>query len=83
MRAWLDKRHGRGGHPPSADEVKKVTEQQPAATNRGEPAAAMAASPRMRPQVSGAGGGVEWLLGITVAIAQFWMTLKALRKTRA
>jgi membrane protein len=68
MRAWLDKRHGHGGHPPSADEVRKVTEQRPAA------AAAMQA---------GTGRGVDWLLGITVAITQFWMTLRALRKTRA
>jgi membrane protein len=67
MRAWLDKRRGRG-HPPSADEVRKVTEQQPAA------AAATQA---------GTGRGVDWLLGITVAITQFWMTLRALRKTRA
>jgi membrane protein len=27
--------------------------------------------------------GADWLLGITVTTAQFWMTLKALRKTRA
>jgi membrane protein len=99
MRAWLDKRRSRDGKPPSADEMKKATEQQPAAAaamreheapgraqqpatpNRAEPAAAMAASPRVASRR--AGGGVDWLLGITVAIAQFWMTLKALRKTRA
>jgi len=99
MRAWLDKRRSRDGKPPSADEMKKATEQQPAAAaamreheapgraqqpatpNRAEPAAAMAASPRVTSRR--AGGGVDWLLGITVAIAQFWMTLKALRKTRA
>jgi membrane protein len=101
MRAWLDKPRGRGGKPPSADDVKKVTEQHPAAAaamqaheapgraqqpvapKRVEPAAAMAASPGVRPQAKHTGGGFDWLLGITVAIAQFWMTLKALRKTRA
>jgi hypothetical protein len=83
MRAWLEKRHGRSGHPPSADEVKKVTERQPVAPERGQPAAAMAGSPHMRPQAQGTAGRLDWLLGITVAIAQFWMTLKALRKTRA
>jgi hypothetical protein len=41
----------------------------------------MAASPPVA--LRRASGGVDWLLGITVAIAQFWMTLKALRKTRA
>ncbi len=75
MRAWLDKRRGRGGHPPSADEVRKITEH--------EPAAAMAASPRIASQGQGMGRGVDWLLAITVAIMQFWMTLRALRKTRA
>ncbi|HEU5258307.1 MAG TPA: YhjD/YihY/BrkB family envelope integrity protein, partial [Vicinamibacterales bacterium] len=75
MRAWLDKRRGRGGHPPSADEVRKITEH--------EPAAAMAASPRIASQGKGTGRGVDWLLAITVAITQFWMTLRALRKTRA
>ena len=69
MRAWLDKRHGRDGHPPSADEVRTVIGQQPAA------AAAM--------QAHETPGPVDWLLGITVAITQFWMTLRALRKTRA
>lgn len=60
MRAWLAKRHHQGEKPPSAEEVKDVTERRPAA-------AAMAG----------------WLLGIGVTVAQFWMTLKALRKTRA
>jgi membrane protein len=81
MRAWLDKRRGRDGKPPSADEMKKAREERPATPNRVEPAAAMAASPPVA--LRRAGGGVDWLLGITVAIAQFWMTLKALRKTRA
>jgi membrane protein len=31
MRAWIDKRRSRGRKPPSADDVKKVTEQHPAA----------------------------------------------------
>jgi len=74
MRAWLDKGRSEDGKPPSADEMKKATEEQPAA-------AAMAASPQLA--LRRAGGGVDWLLGVTVAIAQFWMTLKALRKTRA
>jgi membrane protein len=67
MRAWLDKRRRRG-HPPSADEARKVTEQQPVA------------APATQART---GRGVDWLLGITVAITQFWMTLRALRKTRA
>jgi membrane protein len=98
MRAWLDKPRGRGGKPPSADDVKKVTEQHPAAAaamqaheapgraqqpvapKRVEPAAAMAASPGVRPQAKHTGGGFDWLLGITVAIAQFWMTTEGLAK---
>ena len=76
MRAWQEKRHGHGEKPPSADEVKKVTERRPAA------AVAMQADdapPRHRRPTA----GVELLLGVSVAVAQFWMTLKALRKTRA
>jgi membrane protein len=57
--------------------------QHPVAPKRLEPAAAMAASPGGRPQARHTGGGIDWLLGITVAVAQFWMTLRALRKTRA
>jgi hypothetical protein len=76
MRAWVAKRRGEGDKPPSADEVKKVTKEQPAA------AAAMRAHEapgrHRRPTA-----GVELLLGVGVAVAQFWMTLKALRKTRA
>jgi hypothetical protein len=98
MRAWIAKRRKRGEKPPSADEVKKVAEQQPAAaaviaakTPGAEPApappmpspapaAAMSApaSPKLRSR-----GGGDWLLGITFTLAQCWMTLKALRKTRA
>jgi membrane protein len=70
MRAWRDRSQSQGGKPPSADEVKKVAEKRPAA------AVAMSAH-----QAPGRGG--DWLLGITVTFAQFWMTLKALRKTRA
>jgi membrane protein len=89
MRAWLEKRRGQGENPPSADEVKKVTEQRPAAAaamqaheapGRAQPApiGAVPAPPRLR-----SSGGGDWLLGIALTIAQFWMTLKALRKTRA
>jgi hypothetical protein len=35
------------------------------------------------PKPRSSGGGSDWLLGIAVTAAQFWMTLKALRKTRA
>jgi hypothetical protein len=42
----------------------------------------MATAGGARPQAS-YGRGSDWLLGITVTVAQFWMTLKALRKTRA
>jgi membrane protein len=69
MRAWVAKRRRHGEKPPSADDVKKVAEQTPAA------AAAMTARR--------GGGGVDSLLGIAVTAAQFWMTLRALRKTRA
>ena len=75
MRAWLDKRHGRSGEPPSAEEVKKVTEQRPAATVAMQAHGAFARDRRPT-------AGVELLLGVSVAVAQFWMTLKALRKTR-
>ena len=83
MRAWLEKKRS-GGKPPSADEVKEVTEKAPAAAarERAQPAAAMAAAGGGRSQAS-YGRGSDWLLGITVTVAQFWMTLKALRKTRA
>lgn len=87
MRAWLAKRRHQDGKPPSADEVKKVTERQPAAAaamraheapERAQPAPIGAAfsSPTLR------SSGGDWLLGITVAVTQLWMTLKALRKTR-
>jgi len=76
MRAWLDQRRPHGGKPPSADDVKTVTKQRPAAAIAMQAHAAPA--PRRRPTA-----GVELLLGVSVAIAQFWMTLKALRKTRA
>jgi hypothetical protein len=89
MRAWIAKRRGHGRKPPSADEVKKVTEQQPPASTRAEPAAAMAAPSHVTQRAKATGGGIDWLLGIAVAVAQFWMTLRAwmslraLRKTRA
>lgn len=109
MRAWLEKTYGRRGKPPSADEVKEVTEQQPAAAaamraheapgraapkGTDQPAAAMVASPpaTSRARTSSAAlaspklrssGGWDWLLGIAFTAAQFWFTLKALRKTRA
>jgi membrane protein len=75
MRAW-QKKGGDGEKPPSADEVKKVTEQRPAAVAamQAHEASGRANNPR---------SGADWLLGITVTFAQFWMTLKALRKTRA
>src|SRR6185436_8898000 len=76
MRAWRAKQHDQGEKPPSADEVKKVTEQRPAA------AAAMQAHAAPG-RATSAHSGTDWLLGITVTFAQFWMTLKALRKTRA
>jgi membrane protein len=76
MRAWQEKRRGDGEKPPSADEVKKVREQRPAAVAamHAHEAPGRARNPR---------SGADWLLGITVTFAQFWMTLKALRKTRA
>ena len=83
MRAWNAKKRERGEKPPSADDVKKVTERQPAA------AAAMRAheAPGRATAFSSAkmqsSGSADWLLGIAVAVAQFWMALKALRKTRA
>jgi membrane protein len=67
MRAWLEKRRGRGEKPPSADEVKKVTEGPHEGPTRAR-----------RPTA-----GVELVVGVIVAFAQFWMTLKALRKPRA
>jgi len=90
MRAWLAKRRRRGEKPPSAEEVKEVTERQPAAaamTGSAAAARGTAATPathattRLRNSESGRASG--WLLGIGVTVAQFWMTLKALRKTRA
>jgi membrane protein len=39
--------------------------------------------PTLAPAALRSSSGADWLLGITVTIAQFWMTLKALRKTRA
>ena len=76
MRAWLATRRGQGEKAPSADEVKKVTERRPAAAVAMQ---AHEAPARYRRPTA----GVELLLGVTVAVAQFWMTLKALRKTRA
>ena len=76
MRAWLAKGRGEGDKPPSADEVNKVTNQRPAAAVAMQ--AHDAPARHRRPTA-----GVELLLGVSVAVAQFWMTLKALRKTRA
>ena len=73
MRDWMDKRRRHGGKPPSADEVKKVSDRAPAVT---KPAAA--AMTRVEPSPA-----LDWFVGIGVAVTQFWMTLKALRKTRA
>jgi len=80
MRDWIAKRRQRGEKPPSADEVKEATERRPAAARPLTPApvtmqAAVAPKPRS--------GGGDWLLAIPVAVAQVWMTLKALRKTRS
>jgi hypothetical protein len=89
MRAWLANRRSHGKKPPSGDEVKKVTERQPAAAaamrahdapGRPQP---VASRPAPAPAALRSSGGADWLLGITVTIAQFWMTLQALRKTRA
>ena len=95
MRAWIARRRRHGEKPPSADEVKEVAEQQPAAAAvaaatkpgaepvpaallRPAPAVAMQATPAStRPRAS------DWLLGIAFTATQFWLTLKALRKTRA
>jgi len=89
MRAWMEKKRRHGAKAPSADEVKEAVEQRPAAApamrahdapGRAKPAAAGGSS--LRPTLPPSGGG-DWLLGITVTAAQFWMTLKALRKMRA
>ena len=76
MRAWVEKGRGHVERPPNADDVKKETERRPAAAVAMQ---AHAARARQRRPTA----GVELLLGVSVAIAQFWMTLKALRKTRA
>ncbi|HEY6166919.1 MAG TPA: YihY/virulence factor BrkB family protein [Verrucomicrobiae bacterium] len=78
MRAWVAKRRQRGEKPPSADEVKEATDRAPAPPAPARPAAAIAMTPA--PKTSGATG---WLVGAGVTLAQCWMTLKALRKTRA
>ena len=87
MRAWMKKKRGHGANAPSADEVKEAAEPQPAAAaamrahdapGRAQPAATRRSTVRPAVQTSRGGG---WLLGITVTVAQFWMMLKALRKT--
>jgi membrane protein len=81
MRAWVAKRRQRGEKPPSADEVKEATDGVPAPAlvpAPARPAAAIAMTPAS--ETSGATG---WLVGVGVTLAQLWMTLKALRKTRA
>jgi membrane protein len=100
MRAWLKSRRRHGEKPPSADEVKKVTEQLPGPAtpmrpdaSAPEPAPALAmqqtalASPKPpsgegAPKPRSSKGG-DWLLGLAFTVAQFWLTLKALRKSRA
>lgn len=77
MRAWLDKQR-RTGKPPSAEEVKKETDRRPAAavwTPAPTAVHAVAARPEPRP--------ADWLLGVAFTAAQLWLTLKALRKSRA
>ncbi len=97
MRAWIAKRRKQGEKPPSADEVKEVAEQQPAAAAvsaaktpgaepalsppMASPAPAAAMSAPASPELRSSGAG-DWLLGIAFTAAQFWLTLKALRKTR-
>ena len=102
MRAWMANRREQGEKPPSADEVKEVAEQQPAAAAvtaaktpgadappasalRPAPAAAMQSVPAVTGRVSASAGAraSDWLLGVAFTAAQFWLTLKALRKTRA
>jgi len=68
MRAWMDARRRQGEKPPSADEVKEVTERQQAVP-------AMQATPPSR--------AWDMLLAIPIAAAHLWLTLKALRTTRA
>jgi membrane protein len=90
MRAWIARRRRHGEKPPSADEVKEVAEQMPAAaavtaakTPGAEPAPAQPPRPSpASPKLRSSGGG-DWLLGIAFTATQFWLTLKALRKTRA
>jgi Virulence factor BrkB len=53
------------------------------AAMRAWPAAAAAMTAPAPPKLRSSAGGSDWLLGIAVSTAQFWMTLKALRKTRA
>ena len=74
MRDWMAKRRRHGEKPPSADEVKEVADRAPAVT---KPAAA-AMTPAAEPSPA-----LDWFVGIGVTVTQFWMTLKALRKTRA
>lgn len=103
MRGWIASRRGRGDKPPSADEVKEVAEQMPAAAAvtaaktpgaepvpaqplRPSPAIAMQGSPATEAAPSkprAAHRASDWLLGIAFTAAQCWLTLKALRKTRA
>jgi membrane protein len=89
MRAWMEKRRRHGAKPPSADEVKEAAEQRPAASAAmrthdapGQTQPAATRGSRVQPALQTSRGG-DWLLGITVTVAQFWMMLKALRKTRA
>ena len=81
MRDWVAKRRQRGEKPPSADEVKEATERRPAAARPLTPAPVTMQAAAVAPKARSGGG--DWLLAIPVAVAQIWMTLKALRKTRS
>ena len=100
MRAWVAKRRKQDEKPPSADEVKEVAEQMPAAAAvtaaktpgaqpapmpSRAPAAAMQAvpSPTQPAPSATTSRASDWVLGIAFTAAQCWLTLKALRKTRA
>jgi membrane protein len=63
---------------------KPGAEPPPAAPLRPVPAVAMHATPAVQvPSPATAHRASDWLLGIAFTATQFWLTLKALRKTRA
>lgn len=72
MRAWMDKRRGHGEKPPSADEVRDAVQPAAAPAKPAAPARPLEPSPAL-----------TWMVGVGVTLTQFWLTLKALRKTRA